>query len=68
MQKNPYPGKPSTRAKLGAGFIVIDGLDGSGKSTQLKFLVQRLKKEGYKVSFFDFPQHGKRSAALVDDY
>jgi len=58
MQKNPYPGK----------LIVIDGLDGSGKSTQLKLLAKRLKKEGYQVSFFNFPQHGERSATLVDDY
>lgn len=37
--------------------IVIDGLDGSGKATQTKLLLKRLKKEGYKVGVTDFPQY-----------
>jgi len=37
--------------------IVIDGIDGSGKATQVKLLVKRLKKEGYKVATIDFPQY-----------
>jgi dTMP kinase len=40
-------------------FIVIDGTDGSGKATQTKLLVGRLKKEGYKVRAIDFPQYYK---------
>lgn len=38
-------------------FIVIDGTDGSGKATQTKLLVKRLKQEGYKVKTIDFPQY-----------
>lgn len=49
-------------------FIVIDGIDGSGKSTQLKLLEDELKIIGYKTEVIHFPQHGERSAALVDDY
>ena len=37
--------------------IVLDGADGSGKATQAKLLVSRLKKEGYKVKALDFPQY-----------
>lgn len=39
--------------------IVIDGVDGSGKKTQTKLLVERLKKLKKKVVTFDFPQYEK---------
>lgn len=39
--------------------IVIDGADGSGKATQAKLLLSRLKKEGEKVRTLDFPQYEK---------
>lgn len=37
--------------------IVIDGSDGSGKATQTRFLIARLKSEGYKTKTLDFPQY-----------
>ncbi len=37
--------------------IVIDGIDGSGKATQVKILKQRLLKEGFKVKTIDFPRY-----------
>lgn len=37
--------------------IVIDGTDGSGKATQTKLLLSRLKKEGFTVKTLDFPQY-----------
>lgn len=37
--------------------IVIDGADGSGKATQAKLLVERLRAEGREVETFDFPQY-----------
>ena len=48
--------------------IVIDGIDGSGKGTQTKRLVRRLRDEDYSVETISFPQHGKRSCTMVDDY
>jgi dTMP kinase len=38
-------------------FIVIDGTDGSGKATQTKLLVKRLKNGGRKVKTIDFPRY-----------
>jgi dTMP kinase len=38
-------------------FIVLDGVDGSGKATQVKLLSERLIKEGYKVKTIDFPRY-----------
>lgn len=40
-------------------FIVIDGLDGSGKKTQLDLLVQTLRKQKISVVTVDFPQYYK---------
>jgi len=58
MKKNIYLGK----------FVVLEGLDGSGKSTQSKLLVKHLKEEGYEVEIIDFPRHGEKPAWLVDEY
>ncbi|MBM3251062.1 MAG: thymidylate kinase [Candidatus Nealsonbacteria bacterium] len=58
MVKNNHKGK----------LIVLEGLDGSGKSTQCKLLIKGLKKEGYKVETIDFPRHGEKPAWLVDEY
>lgn len=49
-------------------FIVIDWTDGSGKWTQTRLLIDRLKKEWYQVEIADFPQYWKRSAMMVEDY
>jgi len=48
--------------------IVIAGTDGSGKTEQTENLVNRLTYEKYSVETISFPQHGERSATLVDDY
>lgn len=48
--------------------IVIDGTDGSGKTTQFNLLIDRLKKEGHQVQTKDFPQYGKKSAGAVEEY
>lgn len=37
--------------------IVIDGIDGSGKTTQTKLLTKHFKKKGFKACSFDFPQY-----------
>lgn len=37
--------------------IVIDGTDGSGKTTQTNLLVERLKQDGKKVKVINFPDY-----------
>lgn len=49
-------------------FIVIDGIDGSGKETQTKLITNRFKQLGYKIETIDFPQYNKKSAGLVEEY
>lgn len=49
-------------------FIVIDGLDGSGKGTQSAILAETLKKEGKKVLLIDFPMYESDSSLFVRKY
>jgi dTMP kinase len=49
-------------------FIVIDGTDGSGKTTQLQLLVSKLSAEHYDVEIADFPQYNTKSAGMVEEY
>lgn len=48
--------------------IVLCGTDGSGKATQAKILVENLKKAGIATRATDFPQYGKPSAWMVEQY
>ena len=56
MIKNPYPGK----------FIVFEGLDGSGKSTQARALVEYLQKQNYQAYAASEPT-GSSIGLLVRD-
>ena len=48
--------------------IVIEGLDGSGKSTQLELLKKRLSEKGLPIKAVSFPDYGSDSSALVKMY
>jgi dTMP kinase len=49
-------------------FIVLEGSDGSGKTTQFNLLKERLKAIGYDVAVFDFPRYSHESSYLVRQY
>ena len=48
--------------------IVIEGTDGSGKSTQFKLLTERVAREGRKFQRLVFPQYQEESSALIRMY
>ena len=48
--------------------IVIEGTDGSGKSTQFRLLTQRLEQENRAFQKIVFPQYSEPSSALIRMY
>ena len=48
--------------------IVIEGTDGSGKSTQFKLLTDRLTRENVTFQKLVFPQYSEPSSALIRMY
>ena len=48
--------------------IVIEGTDGSGKSTQFRQLTERLTREGKTFQKLVFPQYSEPSSALIRMY
>ena len=48
--------------------IVIEGTDGSGKSTQFRLLTQRVEQEGRAFQKLVFPQYSEPSSALIRMY
>ncbi|HLG90611.1 MAG TPA: hypothetical protein VI336_00380 [Candidatus Saccharimonadales bacterium] len=49
-------------------FIVLEGSDGSGKTTQFKLLTERLRAAGHDVDVYDFPRYSEPSSYFVKRY
>ena len=49
-------------------FVVIDGIDGSGKWTQISLVAEQLEKKWKKVKILDFPRYWETSAFMVEKY
>ena len=48
--------------------IVIEGTDGSGKSTQFKLMSEHLQKDGIDFKHLVFPRYSEESSALIRMY
>lgn len=48
--------------------IVIEGGDGSGKTTQFNLLKEKLINEGHEIETVDFPRYGQDSALMIEKY
>ncbi|MEE1353850.1 MAG: thymidylate kinase [Acutalibacteraceae bacterium] len=48
--------------------LVLEGLDGSGKSTQMELLKRGLAREGFTASYIKMPDYESDSSALVRMY
>lgn len=53
---------------MNSKLVVIEGLDGSGKSTQFELVKKYLCEKGVDVKAISFPEYDKPSSALVKMY
>lgn len=49
-------------------FLVLEGADGSGKTTQFRLLAERLKAVGHDVQVLKFPRYEEPSSHFVRQY
>ena len=49
-------------------FFVLEGIDGSGKETQVKMLAETLKKAGKKVEVIEFPDYNSGPGKKIGQY
>lgn len=49
-------------------FIILEWIDWSGKSTQIKLIKEKLEQQGKKVKIISYPRYSKESSFMVKKY
>ena len=49
-------------------FVVIDWIDGAGKSTQIKKIKENLERDGKTVKVISYPRYNEESSFMVQKY
>lgn len=49
-------------------FVVIEGIDGSWKWTQVKLVSEKLRSMWKKIKVLDYPRYGEKTAFMVEKY
>ncbi|MDD2565929.1 MAG: deoxynucleoside kinase [Candidatus Gracilibacteria bacterium] len=49
-------------------FIAIEGVDGAGKATQTRLLLENLDKKGFSAESISFPAYGEGSCRFVENF
>ncbi|CAK7270224.1 Thymidylate kinase [Sporothrix epigloea] len=68
MDKAQLDTSSSSLAPMRGALIVLEGLDRSGKTTQVQILAEKLKEQGRKVEVLRFPDRTTPIGKMIDAY
>ncbi|KAF4611383.1 hypothetical protein G7Y89_g15630 [Cudoniella acicularis] len=66
--KDPFPWKEPTKPVARGAFIVVEGLDRAGKTTQVQKLCNNLYADGHNVKAIRFPDRTSPIGKMIDGY
>ncbi|KAK0117868.1 Thymidylate kinase [Cadophora gregata] len=66
--EDPYPWQEVAKPVTRGAFILIEGLDRAGKTTQVKRLCDKLYAEGHNVKTIRFPDRTSPIGRMIDGY
>ncbi|RDL38776.1 Thymidylate kinase [Venustampulla echinocandica] len=68
LSGDPYPYQQQARPVSRGAFIVVEGLDRAGKTTQVKRLCDSLYAQGHNVKMIRFPDRTTPVGKMIDGY